>query len=541
MPKTKPNNYWNIQAATTEDGSTAADLYLYGLICEEKWDDTDVTPAEMVKALNALGDISEINCRIFSEGGSVFSALAIYELLKQRKETVNVYVDGLAASAATLIACAGDNVYIGNASMFMIHNVMTFIFFGLLNKTDCQNIINELDRVSAVAIRAYTEKTGLSDQEIYALLDANEGSGSWLNAEQAIELGFCDAITPTEKSPIEAVAMVRPNVYVSRGREIDLSIYKDAPKLTVLEGGKPVARTAKTQKKQTGKRGKFKAQIISTECPYCQGVNELDTATQIVTPDPSEDATVAVPMDDVVEMRASFVNEIWKITCTHCGGEYEYDSDPEGSVEPSDGGGVVTQARAKTRKVAKKPVARHRMEATTPVDITCPECDETYTIDVDSTVVELDSICPNCGAELTVDTSELSSDGSEDMGPGNEDYPNPDEEEDVIVAVRRERARIAALDKHARNFPQFAAAMDQFKANGTSVEAANNWVLTALSANPPHQTGNTAHLAALRRDAAPLNRIGNPQRGNATNQDGAEQFRRLAAARGNMKEVEKHG
>ncbi len=549
------NKYWAVEPATTPQGATAGHLWLYGLITDRAWDESDVTPNGLVASLNALGDISELNVHVFSNGGDVFAGNAIYALLKQRKETVNVYVEGIAASIASVIAMAGDNVYIASNAMFMIHNPMVCLF-GMFNKVDMSKMIADLDRVRDVTMQAYTDKTGISPDEIHAMLDANDGDGTWINADQAIKLGFADALTPSGKEPADMVAMVRPHVYTCRGHEIDLSMYKHVPELLLGRekngGNKPVANA---RKPKAARRGKYRAELVSIECPHCNSVMNLDSATGIVSPDPAEDATVAIPTEETVAVRAgtSIRNEAWKITCPQCGGEFDYDTAPGGSVSTEEGGdgfvpdAPIPQARRKTAKrsvpVKATRKGRMRMEeggdaapeeeaAPEPIDVTCTECDTEFTVDVDPAIAEAIVVCPNCGAELTVDTSGV---GSGSDGGGADPAPEPE----AIVAYRNgltnERRRVTLLNERKRAFPQYENAIDGFIRNGTSVDCANNWIFQALAANPALDTGNPAYRAAIRRDAQVLSKIGTPARGDDRANKVAANFASLAERRGTKK------
>lgn len=533
--------YWDLEESTTAEGKPAGELYLYGTIYESGggiWGDPDdVTPKALATSLQALGEISELNVHIFSSGGDVFAGNAIYSLLKQRKEIVNVYVEGIAASIASVIAMAGDTVYIAKTAMFMIHNPMCFLF-GLFNKIDMAKYISELERVWSSTMPAYTDKTGLAPEKIQAMLDANGGDGTYLTADEAVSLGFADAITPDGKVPLEMAAMIKPNVYSCRGHLIDMSNYKNPPQL-------PAVRAKQKGKMQMAKTKatKFKAELLSIECPHCHTVLDFDTTPPgLVTTKPEEGATVAVPME-AKRTGKNYRNELFKIICPECGGEFEYETEPdlETGVIPPDAPGAganepipqaqrVTRVKAvkKTRMQAPDPNADPNAEPvaqTNEVPVTCTECATEFTIDVDPAITSATVVCPNCQAELTVDTT-----AQEPAQP-----PAPDTA--AVVAMRKgiaaERKRLEGLDDVAKAFPQFANAIDGFKHNGSSVECAHKWVFKALAANPPKTGG---YAAASRRDAQVLGKIGTPAASNSKSASIEEKVISLAKRRGVWKD-----
>ena len=103
-------------------------MYIDGEIVTDEWKDSDTSAAGFRDALKSLGDVKEINLHINSPGGSVFEGIAIYNMLKQNKAKVNIYVDALAASIASVIAMSGDTIFMPSNSMMMIHNPYTVAF-----------------------------------------------------------------------------------------------------------------------------------------------------------------------------------------------------------------------------------------------------------------------------------------------------------------------------------------------------------------------------------------------------------------------------
>lgn len=166
---------------------------MHGTIAEESWFDDDVTPQLFKDELNAgSGDIT---VWINSPGGDCVAAAQIYNMLTQYKGNVTVKIDGIAASAASVIAMAGNTVLMSPVSMMMIHNPAT-VAFG--DHAEMQKAIDMLAEVKESIINAYVIKTGLSRSKLSHLMDAE----TWMDANKAIELGFADdIITRAETKP----------------------------------------------------------------------------------------------------------------------------------------------------------------------------------------------------------------------------------------------------------------------------------------------------------------------------------------------------
>ena len=169
-------------------------LELNGTIAEESWFDDDVTPQLFKDELNSgTGDIT---VWINSPGGDCVAAAQIYNMLTNYKGKVTVKIDGIAASAASVIAMAGDTVLVSPVSMLMIHNPAT-IAWG--DHAQMQKAIDMLSEVKESIINAYVLKTGLSRPKLSHLMDAE----TWMDANKAVELGFADEIITRAKTEPE--------------------------------------------------------------------------------------------------------------------------------------------------------------------------------------------------------------------------------------------------------------------------------------------------------------------------------------------------
>ena len=160
-------------------------LILNGTIAEESWFDDDVTPALFKSELESGG--GKVTVWINSPGGDCFAAAQIYNMLTSYKGHVTVKIDGLAASAASVIAMAGDSVLVSPVSMIMIHNPATM---AMGDRGDMQKAIEMLDSVKDSIINAYVAKTGLSRNKLSKLMDDE----TWMDANKAVELRFADDI-----------------------------------------------------------------------------------------------------------------------------------------------------------------------------------------------------------------------------------------------------------------------------------------------------------------------------------------------------------
>ncbi len=192
--KTNQSNkkFWDFKPqakAVNSENNTPAELILYGDISETSWWGDEITPKLFDSDLAALGDVDEICVRINSGGGDVFAANAIYTRLKDHKAHITVKIDGWAASAATIIAMAGDVIKIPANGVFMIHNPQMGVR-GYYEAEDFVKLSEELAVIKQSIINAYCLKTGKDESEISALMDKE----TWLDGKQAVESGFCDEL-----------------------------------------------------------------------------------------------------------------------------------------------------------------------------------------------------------------------------------------------------------------------------------------------------------------------------------------------------------
>ena len=178
----KKRKFWNwVRDADTGERT----LVLNGQIAEDSWFGEEVTPAIFRDEL--MKGEGNITVWINSPGGDVFAAAQIYNMLMDYKGNVTVRIDGLAASAASVIAMAGTTVEMSPVGMVMVHNPSTAV---IGNTKEMQAAIQMLDEVKESILNAYELKTGQPRQQLSDLMDAE----SWMNAKKAVELGFADKI-----------------------------------------------------------------------------------------------------------------------------------------------------------------------------------------------------------------------------------------------------------------------------------------------------------------------------------------------------------
>lgn len=164
-----------------------ADLFIFGEVTSWRWYDEDVSAGSFQKDLEEIGQVDTLNIHINSCGGDVFEGIAIYNLIKQYNATKNVYIDGIAASIASVIAMAGDNIYMSNTSIIMVHNCWTWTSG---NAEDLRKTADDMDKVMQAMRNAYLQKVNITEEKLKQLLD-NE---TYLIADECLEMGFCSEI-----------------------------------------------------------------------------------------------------------------------------------------------------------------------------------------------------------------------------------------------------------------------------------------------------------------------------------------------------------
>ncbi|EEU9512199.1 TPA: ClpP-like prohead protease/major capsid protein fusion protein [Escherichia coli] len=176
------NRWYTIKAA---DVRGTAEISIY-----EEIGGFGITAKQFTEDLKALGDVSHINLRIHSPGGDVFEGIAIYNLLRNHPADITVYIDGVAASMASVVAMAGDRVVMPENAMMMIHKP-----WGISggNAGDMRDYADLLDKVETVLIPAYARKTGKSAQEIATMLEDE----TWMDGKECLKHGFADELLPS--------------------------------------------------------------------------------------------------------------------------------------------------------------------------------------------------------------------------------------------------------------------------------------------------------------------------------------------------------
>lgn len=172
--------FWNW--VKNEEGRT---IYFDGYIAQDSWFDDEITPKQFKSELtDSDGDVT---VWINSPGGDVFAASQIYNMLKEYNGKVTVKIDGIAASAASVIAMAGSEIIMSPVAIMMIHNPATVIFG---EASDFQSGIDMLSEVKESIVNAYEKKTRLARNKISKMMDAE----TWFSANKAVELGFADKV-----------------------------------------------------------------------------------------------------------------------------------------------------------------------------------------------------------------------------------------------------------------------------------------------------------------------------------------------------------
>ncbi len=175
-----------LRAPAANKADSSGEIYLYGTIGSD-WFGDGVTAKQLADDLKTLGAVSQIDIRINSEGGSVFDGKAMYSLLQSHAARKVVYIDGLAASAASFIAMVGDEINISEGAFVMIHRVRGGKWG---TSEDLRNYADLIDQVNQTTVATYIARTGQSQAKIESWMKAE----TWFEAADAVKYGFADKL-----------------------------------------------------------------------------------------------------------------------------------------------------------------------------------------------------------------------------------------------------------------------------------------------------------------------------------------------------------
>ncbi len=270
-PKSKNTKYWTIKAKSQDE----AEIFIYGDIGEGFWSE-GVGAKQFAKDLKALGDVKKITLRINSPGGSVFEGLAIYNQLKAHKAEKEVYIDGLAASIASVIAMSGDKIHMPENAMMMIHDPSGLV---MGSAEDMRKMAAALDKIKDGLVTAY-RRSGKTDEEIGQMMTDE----TWMSAEEACEMGFCDetitAMKVAAHFDLSTFKNVPASVLVSHiANRSKISNEKKPEECNKKEGDKecedcPMSADECERKKQMNQAGAIAGatklkEVITMKCRHC--------------------------------------------------------------------------------------------------------------------------------------------------------------------------------------------------------------------------------------------------------------------------------
>ena len=243
------SKFWNF--VKTED---AAEIHFYGEIASGEAFGDEITPKAFLEDLDEAKGAKNLDIYINSGGGDVFAGFSIYNMIKRTGIPTTVYVDGLAASAASVVAMAGDRIVMPKNSVMMIHNAWCG---GRGNAKDLREQAEKLDRIDGQIAQIYSDRTKKPIEEVKALMEAE----TWMSADEAFANGFCDEI---EENKMVALAL---------GEEFK-GMYKNMPEDIQVE--------QKAEEKQE-KIEPEPEQEVEPDGGECQPVGEIEARDRMLS------------------------------------------------------------------------------------------------------------------------------------------------------------------------------------------------------------------------------------------------------------------
>lgn len=249
-----PHNWFTVRAMAEQK---TVNVSVRGIIGEY-----GVSDREFIRDVEAAGDDVEIiNVTINSRGGEADHGLAIYNYLRNHKALVSVRIDGIAASSASVIAMAGDEIIMPANALMMVHNPWTF---AMGNAKELRKTADDLEQFEKALLATYTARTGKSDQEVWDLVDGE----TWLTAQEAVDLGFADKLEALQRPAAAALAESAsiPQAVLEKISAIEAAA-AEQPAGPDLEQPAPTAPAA---------------EVPAADTPAGPDPSERDTAAQVV-------------------------------------------------------------------------------------------------------------------------------------------------------------------------------------------------------------------------------------------------------------------
>ena len=268
---------------------------------------TENTNKGFKKQLAQLGEVKEIVVNINSLGGDVIDGLSIHDQLKDHKAKIIVNVKGFTASAATIIAMAGDKINMSDNALFLIHKAWTW---GAGNAIEMEKIVADLKTIDNVIMNIYAKRTGKGIDKIEELMNENNGNGIWINAKKAKELGYIDEVVePSAKNSLSKVFLnsVMPplpeeaekliNNQIENNMKIKLSEFPIIGKLFAKQEVEEVEMTAENLTEIEAKTAEMQNSLNTANESIATLTTEKETAVNKVTEGEAENSALKTELE----------------------------------------------------------------------------------------------------------------------------------------------------------------------------------------------------------------------------------------------------
>lgn len=251
QPATAPK-FWNMAATGDDEG----EITLYGDVMSQQpvdwWTGEPepglyITPEGFMEDLAAVKDKAHITVKLNSCGGDLYTGIAIHNALKALPGEVNVVVEGIAASAASVIMCAGDTVTVFPGSLVMIHGVSVMLW-DYMNITDMKQLIKSMDASERAVAEIYSAKTGIESDQLRSMMTKE----TWMTGREAIEKGFADSLKEDEEDPDMSMSSDR-KILIVNGVHHNVEGLHVPGTIPIRNSAKPAKKPVANKKQPTTK------------------------------------------------------------------------------------------------------------------------------------------------------------------------------------------------------------------------------------------------------------------------------------------------